>query len=39
VIGGEALTGELGRFGHARIRGEDELAAELSARRAAAPRV
>jgi xanthine/CO dehydrogenase XdhC/CoxF family maturation factor len=31
VIGGEALASELGRFGYARIRGEDELAVQLSA--------
>jgi xanthine dehydrogenase accessory factor len=39
VIGGEALRGELGRFGYAGIRGEDELAAALSMRRARTPEI
>ena len=39
VIGGEALACELGRFGYAGIRGEDELAVELSARRASKPEI
>jgi xanthine dehydrogenase accessory factor len=39
VIGGEALASELGRFGYAQIRGEDELAVELSACRAPKPEV
>jgi xanthine dehydrogenase accessory factor len=39
VIGGGALPGELGRSGYARVRGEDELAAELSARRAPTPEI
>jgi xanthine dehydrogenase accessory factor len=39
VIGGEALASELGRFGYARIRGEDELAVELSACRAPKPQI
>ena len=39
VIGGEVLASELGRSGYARIRGEDELAVELSACRAAKPEI
>jgi xanthine dehydrogenase accessory factor len=39
VIGGEALASELGRFGYARIRGEDELAVKLSACRAPKPEI
>jgi xanthine dehydrogenase accessory factor len=39
VIGGEALTGELGHVGYARIRTEDELAAALAARRAPTPEI
>ena len=39
VIGGEALVSELGRFGYARIRGEDELATALSAQHASRPEI
>ena len=39
VIGGEALARELGCFGYARIRGEDELAVKLSACHAAKPEI
>jgi xanthine dehydrogenase accessory factor len=39
VIGGEALVSELGRFGYARIRGEDELEVQLSACHALKPEI